>query len=329
MLKWTTLPSYFGNPNRRMIYNINQLKMFIKTNNGKNPIFFLINSPPLIDKVFFDFDNGEETIADVRKLDSYLYENDLSHIILFSGRGFHIYVLTVPYKANNPKQTLTNIHSEIITNSGIKQYDNSCIGDIQRLGRMPNTLNQKSKLYCTYLSHDELQNLTFEQIKEIGKEPRKKIINNQKLIEISHLDTDLKFNNKVIHNNDNQEINIKKLTDEEFKNILNLLPVCIKEFIEDYKKDNTTKCYQQRMLIIKYLQDLGFDLETTTNFFYTFLSENKFKHAMYAEKQFKYLYNSSYDAPSCKRLEINFNCVNCELYPYPSKKIKEIINISD
>lgn len=328
-MKWINLPTYFGNPNRTLIYTKEQLKMFIKINNGKNPIFFLINSPPLIDKIFFDFDNGEITLNDAKMFENYLYNKNISHTILFSGRGFHIYVLTKPYIANNPKQTLINAYNYIISESKVENYDNACVGDIQRLGRMPNTINQKSGLYCTYISHEEIQSLNFEKIKEIGKEQRKQIINNNETLEISHFDSEIEFNNKITHINNSGKINIKKLDDTEFNNIFNLLPPCIKEFINDYKKDNTIKCYQKRMLIIKYLQDLGFDLETTVNFFYTFLSDNKFRHAMYAEKQFSYLYNSSHKAPSCKRLEINFNCINCELYPYPSKKIKEIININD
>ncbi len=318
------LPRYFGNPVRHLIKDKNDLIKFYNSNNGINPIFFSVYDEVYIDKLFFDFD-GENAQQEAKKLCSYLIENDIKHIILFSGRGFHIYIITEEYKPRNYRNTLRNSQYYILNKLNINMdiADSVVIGDKQRLARMPNSLNQKSHLYCIYLTSNELLNLDIESIKKLALNKRKYIENNNKKYDVKVFDTD----NEITLNKQNNNIkisyekfNIKKLTEKEMSEIMNIFPECISDFFVTYNK--TSSFYKKRFYIILFLKDLGFSLETITNFFYTLLTEEKFNKIM-REERFDRVFNSNYFAPSCNSLIFEFKCFNCSLYPIPSKKIKE------
>jgi replicative DNA helicase len=95
--------------------------------------------------------------------------------IFFSGaKGFHI-ELPAPYLGEvfNPHMRLYEIHKAIaedifsFVDLDVKVYD------INRLWRLPNSINSKSSLYKIFLTPHELINETIESIKTLAKAPRK------------------------------------------------------------------------------------------------------------------------------------------------------------
>lgn len=315
-----TLPNWFGNPARHYIKTKDELVKFFKANNGINPLFYSVYGVEnIIDRVFFDFD-GEESFEDVRRLVLYLYKNNIKHTILFSGRGFHVYVIVKKYIPKNKKATLLNFQHYIIAENQLYKVDKVVIGDISRLARIPNSINQKSGLYCVYLSIDEVLNLEFKDIKKLAVRPRDYFDESGELFDISKFDIDEESDKKEynnIFNKSTNNFNIKKLSKEDFNNIVEVFPPCIKNFINEY--DGSGSFYKKRFDMILYLRDIGFDLEVITNFLYTLMDENKFKKVM-QEERIDRVFNKDYSSPACNTLKIDFECVYCELFPNPVKK---------
>lgn len=316
------LPHVFGAPQRILIINKEELVRFIVCNEGVNPIFYQINNPPFIDKVFFDFDNEERALIEIRKLDDYLKVDNIRRVLLFSGRGFHLYILPNLYNANDMKKVLAELQKRIIRESNTKP-DSAVVGDIRRLGRMPNSKNQKSGLYCIYLSSEQLHSLTFSQIQELAKQKSKKVIEGQLELDLSIYDSREKVDYSLPEHVNGIKINgFRKLEEKEFNALLDILPVCMKSFVINY---HPQKCWRQRGAIINYLKSIGVETDDIANFFYSFLDEEKFKHSFYTEKQFQYLSDSAYESTACGTLMKDFICTSCNFYPYPAKRLVEML----
>ena len=203
------MPREVGNPQRWKIDNINQLSRFIQDNNGLNDCFISIYpSNVLIDKIFFDNDYGPFVLKDSQKLVEWMNERDYEVIPLISGKkGFHIYMKTRP-KIYGPKAKLTltkstysiiesvfgNFKIEAIyignkqqrilrTQKRIISPDPRVIGDISRLGRIPNTLRPPENInYCTYVSVEDFLSMDESDVAKYMKKPHKYIPQNKEFV---------------------------------------------------------------------------------------------------------------------------------------------------
>ncbi len=198
------------------------------------------------------------------------------------------------------------------------------IGDISRLARLPQSINQKSGLYCTYFLNSEVNILTFKEIQNLAKNPREYTENCDELIDISSYDSLNESNTNNFQslniNQNGNSLTIKKLNEEEFNNIVEILPDCIKNFVKEY--DGESSFYKKRFDMILFLKEYGLDLEMITNFLYTLMYEKKFKKVMQEERIDK-IYNKEFASPACNTLKIDFECVYCDLFPNPIKRVIE------
>jgi len=137
----------------------------------------------VVDKIFFDFDclkvNQDnksqeffsiETKLSAEKLDDWLEKNNYSRQIFFSGGGYHIIPAVVGDPANLMKASFGIVHEVKIS------LDDSSLGDLSRLRRVPNTLNwgsekKKRSVYCIPITREELH-LPFEKMVELASRPR-------------------------------------------------------------------------------------------------------------------------------------------------------------
>jgi hypothetical protein len=114
----------------------------------------------VIDKVAFDFDasNPESILGEVTKFCEYLHNNDLKHLVVFSGKkGFHVYIFckngdSLVFK----KDALRHAH-EYFTKLLDLHPDKSLFGDIKRILRVPNTFHATGNRYCIPLTIRDLK----------------------------------------------------------------------------------------------------------------------------------------------------------------------------
>lgn len=280
--------------------------------NGNKPIY----SSAVVDKLFFDVDSKDfqdkETGAynEMLKLHKYCTNKQLMHSVLFSGRGFHIYIYTKVNSLKSPKWALFNAQDAIQKELNL-QFDTQVKGDLARIARIPGTLNLRSMRYCIPLTDQYLQGS--ENIKEIFELSQRQffhpdVVHGKHRVDLNKFDTEpkMEFNIKL------SEIDVK-IGDDDMNKMIEYMPDCIKMLL--LNKDCN---YKQRFEIILFLKEgLGFSYNETVDILRKTLSERKFKHMLYAEKQVDYVYKrNDLFFPNCETLAAEGFCPHrCSKYP--------------
>lgn len=294
----------FINKKRFPIQNGYILDQYIQLYNGKTNIYSSVywydkeinNNNVRVDKIFIDFDPDPDNkfFDDVKKVATYLHNNNIAFSLVFSGRGFHIFIaLDTSINLKNPKMAIkkyvADLHNKTNTTS-----DPAVVGDLRRVCRCIGTINLKTGLYCTEISYYDLMNLSYESICNMCKE--------QHYTRFSVHGDSLDISEFDITNEDIEPI----LVDIDIGSIdLSFnLPPCIGSLL---KEPNLG--YHERRELIIYLRDMGYEIEEVEKILEEHLSPNKFEHCVFEENQVKYLFNrEDILFSSCKTQKLNGIC---------------------
>ena len=272
----------------------------------------------LIDKVFFDNDTFD--IANILKVHEFLLKINYRHLIIFSGyKGFHLYIFTQNYENIKYSKTVLLLVQKYLINLlklGVKDYliiDTQVLYDVNRIVRIPNTLNLKSKLYCIPISYDDLlkgkehilnkakkQNFIFNYYGEIFLDMKifDKIHNKNIQVE-----TEKKYINMDNSIDKNVRIDINK------SKILEDIPPCLQNFLL-----NSYTNWRQRFWIIKWFVDKGYSKQEIKEIMKEFLSlkfklntnQNNYEHFL-QERQLDYVFKSL-SLFSCSKIKSELCC---------------------
>lgn len=230
----------------------------------------------IINSLFFDFD-GEDCWKEANKLHQFLLKEDIKHKLIMSGRGYHIFVYTELYRPKNSKSCIYNGQHYFIDLLNLK-CDMSIVGDIARLCRISNTYNIKAKLFCIPLTKDQFKSGD-EVIKIVARKQHfiKDIFIGNKLFDIKKFD----------HKADKTEniIDISKFESNLNVDYISASPDFIKQLLA--KEEHG---WNDRFLIIMYFKERGCTRQEVLEILKTHLSERKFKHCIYEERQLQYLF---------------------------------------
>lgn len=133
----------------------------------------------VLDTIPFDFDskNLQLSLTDARKLVIWCHNHDIEPRVTFSGnKGFHVFIDLVPVVINNAAKTVKQFCTELSDAAGFTTVDRVIFGDLNRLIRVPNTINNKGALYCIPINSKEFINLNLDDILKMAKEPQYKNI---------------------------------------------------------------------------------------------------------------------------------------------------------
>lgn len=260
-LLYRYFPKQIGIPYRIVAKDKIEFYNLINTNNGKRRIFASLynygdaNSTLLLDKIWFDMDS-KNSFDVIKKFHDWAKKNDYMHLMVFSGGGFHIYLMCENYKGlQNPKVALKDAQYAIINELGlsvgraeIADIDEHIIGDVARIVTVLNTYNVKRRKYCISISESDLEK-GLDYIKELANTQQFKLYwYGNKRFDISN------FN----HNSPQgtiEELDI--VLQERINNDLNLttFPPCIaSKFLSDYVS------FRDRFHIYCWLRDAGYSL---------------------------------------------------------------------
>ena len=302
-------------PYIRIRYTDDEVKDdYIKLFNTKKNLYEVIyayddvpsNETAIVDKIFLDFDPGEDMtfFYHARTVAKYLHDNQIEFYIRFSGRGFHIYINLNDTKLQNPKlaikQYVYDLHQKTNTVS-----DPAVVGDLRRPARLVNTMNLKTKRYCIPISYDELQTKTYQEIYEIAVTQR--LVDD--FINIGHhLDISAWDGAAITFDQKPQTVSDLKIE------VMDELPPCIDECLQDPHLS-----HMERFQLILFFRDLGYTEEEIEALFYEHLDDEKFHHMMYEEHQIQNVYPKDYTFSSCYTQKINGfcpseTCTGCNLY---------------
>lgn len=126
----------------------------------------------IIDRIPFDFDT-DNAYEDMYKLYRYLKRKNISQTIVFSGRGYHVYIHT---KIDNINTILdvSLFQNKICKQLGL-EVDPTIVGNPSHMIRIPGTWNKRRGRFCISLTEEEI-NTSHDEICELSKAQRKGII---------------------------------------------------------------------------------------------------------------------------------------------------------
>ena len=294
----------FINPRRDPVYKQSTMEYFIEIFNGKTHIFesvyYYVDEPSidkvLIDKIYLDFDAQDNNFFEYTKtVAKFLYDNNIMFCIRFSGRGFHILIMLDHKWLKNPRSAIKRFVKDLHKKTNT-QSDPAVVGDLRRLIRIPNTINIKSHKYCIAITYDMLMNSSYDDIYELAtnKGPCYDYYNGHKLLDISKWDQEI-----IVPVQQNYEINIAN-------SLSNDIPPCIKTMMKDPNLG-----WRGRTFVIVCLRELGYTRDEIESILHKFLTEDKFHHCIFDEKQLENLVdNEDMLFPSCKTLKEECWCVD-------------------
>lgn len=268
---------------RIIIKDDKDIKKFIQIHNGKKNIYssvYKYHDYPdaknaCIDKIFFDFDYDDDLkfYDDVRKVADYLKQMDYMFYIRFSGRGFHIFVITEKEELKQPKVAIRNFVNDVHQRTGTKS-DMSVVGDLRRVSRTLGTKNLKTHLYCIPITYEQLQILSYKDVCKIAKRYNNDCdhINGYTKISLSLFDAEKELSSC--------NINVSNIT------VSTEFPPCINKLLQIPDLG-----YHERRELIVYLRDDGYTKEEIESMLEKTLSPDKFIHCIDEENQLEYLMN--------------------------------------
>lgn len=162
---YPSFPRDMGSPERHVVFNHDQMMKFVAQLNGLKPVFVSVYSSDELnrydkanlDKMFFDFD-GDTAYEQMLKMHTMLLNEDIFHIVNFSGGGFHILVFCKNgSQLRNPKRTVWNVQDHLCRKA-MCEMDRQVKGDLARLMRFPGTWNPRRQKFCIPLTQSDILN---------------------------------------------------------------------------------------------------------------------------------------------------------------------------
>jgi len=230
----------------------------------------------IVDKLFFDFDAKSDCWKECNKLHQYLLQENIKHIIIWSGRGYHLLILTSPLQPKNCKSTIYNSQISLINKLSLI-CDRQVIGDHSRLRRIPNSYHLKAKRFCIFLTKQDFDK-GYEHCKELArKQNSNKEYIGENLFDISEFD----YKTEKIEKFEFET----EFEDSANQDYMNNCPPFIKQLL--MKKD----CgWQDRYLIILFFKEKGYTIKEVMSILKENLTKRKFKHCILEERQLQYLF---------------------------------------
>ncbi|MHA1869050.1 MAG: hypothetical protein ACTSXD_13485 [Candidatus Heimdallarchaeaceae archaeon] len=285
-------PREIATPKRQVVWS---LKEFIRTINRLNTKKNLYTSlyayscegnnidydKPIIDKIFFDLD-GKSAKNDIYKL---LEKTEkYKKIIIFSGGGFHLYILTKDRIFRSPniaKSSLLYYQENFTKNLDLESLDTHVLGDIRRITRIPNTFNLKRKRFCIPVFESEIEMAEDLAIQQ-RKENLSSFIHGEKFLSMKEIGEDFYYQYKIF--TEDGDLYEHKYDGEDEIDLKNV-PPCIEKLLKKRKLG-----WQERTVLILYLKENAYFINETIHILKKYLTPKKFYHCVKEEKQPYYLY---------------------------------------
>jgi len=230
----------------------------------------------IVDKLFFDFDAKSDCWKECNKLHQYLLQENIKHIIIWSGRGYHLLILTSPLQLKNCKSAIYNSQISLINKLSLI-CDRQVIGDHSRLRRIPNSYHPKAERFCIFLTKADFDK-GYEHCKELArKQNSNKEYIGENLFDISEFD----YKTEKIEKFEFET----EFEDSANQDYMNNCPPFITQLL--LKKD----CgWQDRYLIILFFKEKGYTIKEVMSILKENLTKRKFKHCILEERQLQYLF---------------------------------------
>lgn len=349
-------PKVIATPKRRICYTQQEFVAKFKEINGKyDKVYYgLYNlgkngentNYPYIHLTAFDIDNEETKYENTCKIHKILKDMNLKHSIVFSTKGFWVYVMNKNYEnLIYPKDALYNAHEWFAEqfnmswgNSKDSDLDKAIQGDINRIARLVGSYDINRERYCYSLTSDDLKK-GMEHIIEKSKTHQSIKMNwyGEEHFDIKTMDRVMKKMGYIGGNQqDYSGVSVPSIT-YEFNNrnipkfINSFLPI-VKEWLTNPEGTD----WKQRFWTSVYMENIGLPIEIAekiSRYFYikqprTDYLRNNYKKFV-VTKQLKEAYQKQLNFPRIEKLLIDglIEGASREDYEIFNKQIRKCYDI--
>lgn len=315
-----SFPREIGPP-RKVVNNKPEYLKYINLYNGKKKAIYSsiykfnniqhtpydrpIYESAVVDKIYFDFDDKScNAYENCNKLHKECVNQNLKHCLIFSGRGYHLYIYTKIIEHRYKKEAIRGGQHYFINKLKLV-VDRQVIGNVAQLARIPNTFHIKAGRFCIPLTRKDFEKGD-EYIKKLANKQQfnSHIFIGKKLLDISKWD---------IESSNDFSVNIPQIHIENLKSLSEIkdIPLCIGRLL-----DKKNASWKERYLIILYFKEKGYLKEEVFQILKKYLSEKKLKHCIKEERQLQYLFRrDDLIFPTCENLMNDGYCIKkCEQY---------------
>jgi hypothetical protein len=293
-------PREFANPKRRLVFSKEEfyslINKFLPYTNLYTSVYSFkqidseknqpIYDSAEIDKIFVDVDEPSEWEA-IKHYHNLLTEQNILHTLVFSGKGFHIYVFCKLSDEDVQGWVKKEAIRNFITSTFKKlKYDEVVVGDLARITRIPNTFNFRRKRWCIPLSSKFLE-LSYDEI--------------CKKAEKQNLEWDFFGKKKIVLKVEEIKNEVKKFNEVDIEDVKKILitepifPPFLKKIIDKKKYFwDRSGGWKERYLIILWLKEIGFTFKECVAYLKSILTKPEFVHCVFEEKQPQYLYSKEF-----------------------------------
>ena len=336
-LNFLAVPRSFGNPKQIWDAQDNPvvhsqprlIKLINQNNDGIHDVFVsanrlmnFVNHNPFqieVSKLFFDFDSKltlpSDALTEVRRVIDYLDEIQLPFLVDFSGsKGFHIFV-PLKEKIYTSGQYLTDLTRSCMLflkrEFDLKTIDPK-VANPTKLCRLPYSIHPKTGLHCSPLNPEWVRSWEIEEIVEYAKSPngwRCDLLNEKKYINLEEFTEycGIEIEEEIAVAREQFALESENLTfsdpQDEFLAQLLHYPCLINSILG---VENAV--HYARFAAVIQLKRLGY----TPSFIFKFFKQRQYLDVQYETEcryQINNIFNSTYNFPSCKRLQEEGLCI--------------------
>jgi hypothetical protein len=305
-------PREVGAP-RKLVKDMNEYLAYIKLYNGKKKAIYTSvymfehissdNKPEYdsakVDKIYFDFDDKSCPAYDnVKRLHDDLVKDDIKHMIVMSGRGYHLYIFVAKNHLQHKKEAIRGCQEYYMNKLSLK-VDPQVVGNVAQLARIPNTFHPIAGRFCIPLNKTQFD-LGDNDIKQMAQQQNfiKDFYIGTKLLDISKWDIRTKsefvVNDSMITPSNQSVAGI----------VLKELPLCISKCLM-----NRNMGWKERYTTILYFKEMGYTKEEVFELFKIYLDPRKLYHCVKEERQLQYLFErDDLVFPCCDKLKLEGFC---------------------
>jgi len=284
-----SFPREVGDPSRRIVKNLSELFEFILecTKNNK-PCYAAVYrfkdeefKEPEIDRIFLDFDAGEESLEDcwieVREFSEFLESLKIHPLLVFSGKkGFHLYIFFPEVSLKHPREAIQKFVSLLVARyqaerkKQIKYLDRKVVGDIRRLARIPYTIHEEAKRAAVIVKSLDMK------LEEILRESENPEITIPAIVKSEEAAFVLRYIDEVL------DVEMKKFREEEEKKegIVYLQLPCIKTLLTTPLPPGKRRLGASKFIAIAYYFDHNGSMEGFETVAELFAERQKIGHEL-------------------------------------------------
>lgn len=286
---WETFPRQIAYPNRIFCKNSTDfIKHYNQLNGAVNKLYVSLYkyddnnkmNEVEIDVIGLDMDS-DVCYETMKELHDKLVEENITHQVLFSTKGFWIFVYTVPkvYTKEIGRGKIAALQDAVLEKtsaffgkSSDAPVDIAIRGDAERLCRMPTSFDKSRKRYALLLSEKDILS-GYDEILKLSTDCDQKrrfttytFCKDGVLLDPDDYETKSIYTGPREFEDVEYSYEIPDTISDQHRNILNLIPEYMRPWITNQEVAN----WQARAYITLYLRERGFSIQQIKSFLMPF-----------------------------------------------------------